>query len=385
MLYDKTYLALPIENNLETFLEYQNITKNELIELVERGKVIILLPNTESRYDKKLIMEAYNHGNNSVISKRGINALIACYLAEVEKSYWSDYPEYRKMIFNIYPYLKNLKDEKAEQLAKFIAWPFTAKLQSFKILNQCGPMAISNFGINTVIEELVHSMEKTNELSFEFVVNSSNIHIATALQATYFPFNEEGNGRKYSDSGVSTILANLLNSYYYSSPNEIEQIKRVSEISKRENNYINLLHCDNTVKITKFADKAEQYNTTTKLASILAKLERMDEKERKEKINNYNTLLCDIAEIPDKERFKCLKYFLGAAGFIPILPTQISIGIALADFGVTVLDKALAKKKAVEKRQIAYKLNKATKEKPEQELVDDVYILDKIARIAKLR
>lgn len=146
MLYDKTYLALPIENNLEVFLEYQNITKNELIELVERGKVVILLPNTESSYDKKLIMEAYNHGENSVITRRGINALIACYLTELEKSYWSDYPEYRKMILNIHPYLKNLNDEKAVQMAKLIAWPFTAKLQSFRILNQCGPMQLVILG-----------------------------------------------------------------------------------------------------------------------------------------------------------------------------------------------------------------------------------------------
>lgn len=385
LLYDKIYLSLPIENNLEAFLEHQNITKNELIELVEREKVVILLPNTELRYDRKLVMEAYNHKNNSVISKRGINALIACYMAEVEKSYCADYPEYREMIYEIHPYLKNTEDEKAIQMAKFMAWPLTAKLESFKTLNQCSPMAISHFGVNTVLEEMLHSLEKTNELSFEFVVNSGSIHIATALQATYFPFNEEREGGKYSDSGVSIILASLLNSYYYSSPEDMEQIKKVSQISRRENNYINLLNCDNTVSITRFADKAKTYNTATELAGILAKLERMDEKERRERISGYNSLLCDIAEIPDKERWKCLKYFLGAAGLIPILPPPISMGVALADLGVTALDKALSKRKEAEKKQIAYKINKATKEKPDKELVDDVYILDKIARIAKLQ
>jgi len=165
----------------------------------------------------------------------------------------------------------------------------------------------------------------------------------------------------------------------------MEQIKKVSEISRRENNYINLLNCDNTVSITRFADKAKTYNTATELAGILAKLERMDEKERRERISGYNSLLCDIAEIPDKERWKCLKYFLGAAGLIPILPPPISMGVALADLGVTALDKALSKRKEAEKTQIAYKINKATKEKPDKELVDDVYILDKIARIAKLQ
>ena len=386
LLYDKVYLALPIENNLDIFLEHQNITKNELIELVEREKLIFLLPNTESRYDKELIMEAYKHKNSSVVSKRGINALMACYMTEVEKSYFANYPEYREMILDIYPYLVNSEDKNVLQMAKIIAWPLIAKLESFRVLNQYSPMAISNFGVNRVIEDRINSLEKTNELSFEFTINSSNIHIATALQATYFPFREEKDGSKYSDSGVSLILAGLLNSYYYSSLKEIEQIKKVTEINKRENNYINFLNIDNTISITKFAEKAEKYNTETGLVNILNRLEHMDEKERREKISDYNTLICEIAEISDKERWKCLKYFLGAAGLIPIeLPPPISIGVALADFGVSKIDKILSKKREAELKQIEYKINKIMKQKPEDEIVEDVYILDKISRIAKLQ
>lgn len=80
-----------------------------------------------------------------------------------------------------------------------------------------------------------------------------------------------------------------------------------------------------------------------------------------------------------------MKYFLGAAGLIPILPPPISIGVALADFGVSKIDKILSKKREAELKQIEYKINKIMKQKPEDEIVEDVYILDKISRIAKLQ
>ncbi len=74
-------------------------------------------------------MEVYNHGKDSVVSKRDINALITSYLVELERTYFVEYPKYRKTIYETPPYLKNSKDKKVIQMAKFIAWPFTARLQ----------------------------------------------------------------------------------------------------------------------------------------------------------------------------------------------------------------------------------------------------------------
>ena len=383
LLYDKTFISLPLKDNFDKFLAKQNIRKNELIELAQMGKIVIFLPNTESRYDRNFLLDIYKHNEQSIISKRGINALLGCYMTEIEFSYLSDYPVYKNMAKELHDCFKDSDDERARQISKFISWPYRLKAESFEILNHHGPMSVGGFGANKAIEDLIHAAEKTNEISFEFTVNSSNIHIASALQSTYFPFREEAKGEVYSDIGVSTILANLLNSYLYSSSKDIEQIKRVSDIKNKENNYINLLHCDNSVSIIKFAQKSLENQTTVTLKNILSRLEEMDETKRRDKIREYNNLLCDISEIPDKERFKCLKYFLGAASIIPVLPLPISIAVTLAELGVKSLDKALSLGKKGEKRQIKYKIDKAGRNGFD-ELVDDVYILDKISRIAKV-
>lgn len=385
LLYDKVYISLPSVGMFDKFLEKQNIKRNDLIELVERDKLVFLLPNTETQYDKDFIMDAYRHNHSSVISRRGINALMACYMTEVDKAFFADNPEYRELIVSIYQDLKNIDNKNANELARLLAWPIIGKLESFRTLNHYGPMAINHFGVNTVLEEIIKSREKTNELSFEFVVNSSNIHIATALRATYFPFRVGDNGKEYSDSGVATILANLLNSYYYTSFKEVDKINELANIIQRENNHINLLSIDNTISITKFADMAKKHKTEKQLMDILTRLEKMGEVERREKIADYNTLLCDIAEIPDKERWKCLKYFLGATGLIPTIPQLLSIGIGLADIGLSIIDKSLSNKEKYQLEQIEYKINKATNEIPQKDVVEDIFVLDKISRIAKLR
>lgn len=43
LLYDTVYLALPIENFLDEFLEMQGMKKKELVQLVSMGKVVLLL------------------------------------------------------------------------------------------------------------------------------------------------------------------------------------------------------------------------------------------------------------------------------------------------------------------------------------------------------
>lgn len=58
LLYDTVYLALPIENFLDEFLEMQGMKKKELVQLVSMGKVVLLLGNDETRYDRQVILDA---------------------------------------------------------------------------------------------------------------------------------------------------------------------------------------------------------------------------------------------------------------------------------------------------------------------------------------
>ncbi|NFO28800.1 hypothetical protein FDB41_10370 [Clostridium botulinum] len=102
LLYDKIYISFPLESNMSNFLESQRIKKSDLIEMVERDKLAVLLPNTESRYDDKLLMELYSHNPKSIISKRGINALMAMYFCDLEKKYLSNFGDSIDELLYIY-------------------------------------------------------------------------------------------------------------------------------------------------------------------------------------------------------------------------------------------------------------------------------------------
>ena len=61
-----------------------------------------------------------------------------------------------------------------------------------------------------VVETIPKNVKAKYE--FEFVVNSESIHMAHALDATYFPFRADDS---YSDQPYALMMGNLLNFYKY--------------------------------------------------------------------------------------------------------------------------------------------------------------------------
>lgn len=86
LLYDTVYLALPIGNFLDEFLEMQGMKKKELVQLVSMGKVVLLLGNDETRYDRQVILDAYKESPDSVIGRRAMNAMMIAQLVEMKIS-----------------------------------------------------------------------------------------------------------------------------------------------------------------------------------------------------------------------------------------------------------------------------------------------------------
>ena len=91
-LYDTVYLGMPMEKYLDSFLSYQRMTRKELIELVDMGKVVIVLIGAEKRYDAALLNEAYQATSLGVVGRRGANILMASYFSDLEKRYAGHFP-----------------------------------------------------------------------------------------------------------------------------------------------------------------------------------------------------------------------------------------------------------------------------------------------------
>ena len=370
LLYDTIYLSFPLKESMDKFLSQQHLKKEDLEELVARNKLVILLPNTESRYDKEIIDRLFKINNNSVVSKRGINALMAIFYCDLEKRYklfWQDNEDVLEFICR-----ETLRhsDEITKELYKQILWPMNVKIKSYELLTTYGPLTLSSIGVNRLLTGFLRDTKKDKNIEFEMTINSSNIHIATALQATYFPFaTSDGKGGIYSDNTVSNILASVLNIYQYPAAEQQQSIMSYGEQLERERKNIYLLQTDNSVLIKHILDYGKKYSTTTTLKNILENLSTLDQEQQHNKIAEYNNLIAEIG----KENIslkKIPRYVLSAMEFVPgagKIATAFNLAYELAN--ITGIKRRFIKKKF---------------ESGQAEINDEVYILDKISRVAKI-
>jgi hypothetical protein len=381
LLYDTVYIALPIEEHLSRFLEQQGIALTELIDLVDMGKVVLFLPNLETRYDKKLLLEVYNRNPAAIVGRRGINTLLASYLAETKNQYERRLPGIYKIASDIYMKGEEQKESSVKNIARLIAWPITAVADSFRYLNQSSPMAVSNFGINNVIYDNIIKIDDQNKISFEFTVNSLSTHIAAALKATYFPFQQHGeDGSKYSDAGVSNILGDFLKLYWYDADN----IQNIKDLQLQGNaDFLTLFECKHNISISKVASLADEYNTQGGFRDILSRLGKMDEKQRRFKIKEYNDLLFEVNKIRGNNQGGLFKFMLGSTGFLPLNYTAsfllALIGMIKEQADSSTQMKRVAEMKTIEKCIKDHGINF------EKQSIEDIYLLDKISSAAILK
>ena len=369
LLYDTVYISFPLDINFEEFLRQQNLTIDDLRELVERGKLVILLPNTESRYNCHIIEELYRLNHNSVVSKRGINALMATYYCDLERQYMSFWKGNEAILESLCIECMKSKDEMIRRVSDVLLWPIKAKTESFELLTSYSPLKLPSIGANTLFDMSIRNMERSKDVEFELVVNSNSIHIASALHATYFPFYTGEANEQYTDAGVADVLGRVLNSYRYYDANQRSSLSSYQEVLNKERNAIYLLRSENNVSMKHILDYQEKYNTTQTLKNILQKLVQLEPLEREQKIREYNNLIAEIG----KEKIgmtNILNYILSGAGFIPGVGTGASIvSLILQIFE----DLQLKEKWRLEKLKND---NGSTK--------DEVYLLDRLSRVAKI-
>lgn len=369
LLYDTIYISFPLGNHIDEFLQQQRLDVKDLEEMVERHKLVILLPNTENRYDKKIIDRLYQVNQNAIVSKRGINALMAMFYCELESKYLSFWDGNESILESLCEDCIKSSDAKAKMFYDWLIWPIKAKRDSYELLTSYSPMKLPSIGANKLLEGINIEAELRKNIEFELTVNSNAIHIATALQATYFPFAISREDGIYSDVTASNVLGSIINAYLYSRDEQQRSISEYGEMLDKERKSIYLLRSDNSISLKNMLDYADKYSTPTTLKRILEGLSKLDTKQQYEKISEYNNLIAEIG----KEKIggeNILNYVLGGAGLVPATGTVASIvGIILQ----------VLKDLGVKRKNVINKI-----EHGEASAADEVYLLDKLSRVAKI-
>ena len=367
LLYDKVYIAFPLDMNFDKFLEQQHLMIQDLYELVEQKKLVLLLPNTENRYNRKILEDLYGIDSNCVVSKRGINALLAMYYCELEKQYMEIWKGKEEFLQELCKMSIKTQNPQIKMFSDMLLWPIRTRIKSFEMLTSYGPSALSAIGVNKLVR--LPERDRKN-IEFELTVNAPSIHIATALQSTYFPFYLENDSGSYSDAGVATILGNILNMYNYLGKGQLENIEEYSKKVDEEKQCIYLLKPENSVDMKHILAYEKKYHTSHTLKRILEDLASLDSAKRTEKVKEYNNAIAE-AGLEKMDAGMAWNYVLSAGGFIPGIGTGVSVlGILYQ----------MAQDLGIGEKYIIKKLEQGTASER-----DKIYLLDKINRVAQIR
>lgn len=335
LLYDVVYCTLPLLENMREFLEDQKISRDEIVHLASKGRLKILNLQPETRMDYGFLNEIYSEKQDAVVSRRALSALCAIDLVDINRSYILSDPEIGRLAYPLLKEFASIMNKDVNAVSHILLWPKQALRMSFDSLNETGPMGIARYGVNKpIIENLPH--QDSNAIEFEFTVNSDRIHLAYALDATYFPFFTKDN--VYTDHPYSLMMGNLLNFYKSASINYLGQALGLRDISSEKNpslDLISLFEINDYVSISEFEEQISSSLIRAETNSLFSELSSLEVNERNERIHQYNS---ELERVIRKRKLgrHALDLSEDAAGLVvPLLGT----GKKIASAGVSKLSK----------------------------------------------
>lgn len=288
LLYDEVFCILPLTEKMNDFLEKQKLSKDDLLYLIEQGRLKIVNTQPEFRLDHAFLKECYQTKSESVISRRALAALSAIDIVETQKNYIFKDIDF---IRDIDPLLSNLSTEcgqKPDFLKRILTWPTSALRNSFDALNSTATKSIPSFGVNQTITS--HMSEETKKrCELEFLSSSEAIHISHSLDATYYPFFEESSG--FSDQQIAILMANSLNFYKLSNMQYLGEEQSMFNPELTRNISVELLSVfdvNDYISISEYLNEIENPLSRKCLNRLFTELSSLPREERDVRIREYN-------------------------------------------------------------------------------------------------
>ncbi|MCT7590452.1 hypothetical protein [Aliarcobacter butzleri] len=380
LMYDIIYCILPLQVDMNNMLQSQKLNHNDLLYMVEKGRIIFVNLQPESRLDIGFLNEAFQQNSNSVIGRRALSLLTVIDLVEINNNYIFNDDIFQNDMVSFLRVLENNMNLSKEQIAKFLYWPKYALRKSFDGLHNNGILSMSSFGVNSLVEDVIcNSSNKKDVFGFEFAMSSPQIHLAHSLDATYFPFFDRKTN--YSDSPYSLIMSNFLNFFKHANIKTLNELNELNTNRLRGNpsiDLINTFEVNNYIDIQDFLPETDNAVIRNGMKSLFSELCLLDEEERKKEISMYNK---EVELLLAKQRMKKEELDLGveivSAATDAIFVKQI---LKVISFGKNKIDNKFPKfkEKIDELENKIYTSQFTQKER-------NISYLSKINRVARLR
>lgn len=289
LLYDVVYAVFPSKLKQPDFLNEQKIWGNDILKLVENGRLKIVLTSSENIYDYDLLNEAYKLRQDSVIGRRGLSALCATDLVELNQSYMFNDADVQAAVNESLTDMCGANVKKYNSAIQFMCWPKMALRQSLKPLHLSGPMGILNYGVNNHIIEMLDE-EKKKDFTLPYDAFASDVHIAHALNATYFPHYYDRD--IYLDYPFAVTMGYMLNLFKFLSWDALADNPENMTLCNQTNpslEIIRIFEVSDYIPLIEFEQAVDSGTVRKTFRSLFSELSSMNDEELRTTIINYNS------------------------------------------------------------------------------------------------
>lgn len=187
LLYFDTVLVTPSIAETQDGWSRQRISDEEILELVDAGRLKFVLTQAEERGDTRILEAARERSEAAVIGRRKTAAVILADLVKTNSEYKLNEAGLRETLPELAHHLAGQLGWSPEQTARFLSWPTTSLRRSLPPLMTNGALGLSAFGQDTLLAEDV--LAKTGrDLRLEMMATGFQTHLAHAFRATSIPY-----------------------------------------------------------------------------------------------------------------------------------------------------------------------------------------------------
>lgn len=377
LLYQLIYITPPLEKNIDEWLKTFDVSRNEFIELIARRRIKLILTQLDERYDVRFLQEVHEIMPDSVISRRGISCLQQCDIVEISDNYLFNDFECIQELKTLSDIVSKTTKVDPKLIYNMLSWPIKARRESFEILQRGSVMSASVYGVNKIIE---NPSGKNISEGAGLLMNlySPSIHLAHALNATYFPFqNEDG----HTDEKYADMLGKMLNFFKYSTLDGLKTFVDVESLVNKGNKYIspiNLVKVDSFNSILEFEEIMNKEIVFPNSKRLIETLSSLTPDEQIQKVAYYNN---EVSRYLKRKENYSKTFDLSAEGIKDIIGifTGIPTGLisSVAKMGSSKIFKDFSPFKAI--------TNKIEQAMDNDVDTNNIHFLSKINRAVKLR
>lgn len=202
-IYRRIIFAMPLASNVRPALEGLGVERAQLLELVRRGRVQFALPQPLDRYDPVFLAEVLEARPSALIFSRRL-----CMASVVETRARAPflYPTLgaleRRELIEVF---ESVNDPKYGPIARSIGRSIgKAWVGMERTISQRGAIANLGYGVGPLLAQVIRQLTG-RDVELELGYSGASVGWAAALNATYFPFENE----TFSEAKAASLCASM--------------------------------------------------------------------------------------------------------------------------------------------------------------------------------